>query len=356
MADVNEPLVLTEVRGALGVIILNRPRAVNALNHEMLELVDDALTRFEADDTVKAVLVRGAGERGLCAGGDIVSIYKNAKAGNFAAIRAYFDLEYGLNLRISQYSKPYISLMDGLTLGGGIGISTHGSHRIVTEKTRAGMPETVIGFSPDIGALHILARAPHHLGTLMALTGLHVSAADAIAVGLADTFVPTEALEKLQDALTHISSAVDVDTVIAGFSASAGKSRLVENANWVQRVFDAGTVEEIYAAVKKEAAQEQAGEEAVASGLVDDVLAALEKNSPTGIKTSLEAIKRAGPQTLAETLEQDYRTANNATMKHDLIEGIRAQVVDKDRTPRWNPARFEEVSNDLVESFFAPLP
>lgn len=348
MNKVSEPLVLTEVRGALGVVTLNRPRAVNALSYEMLQLVDNALSDFEGNPDIHAVLIRGAGERGLCAGGDIVALYRWAQAGDFVSIRKYFSLEYNLNLRISQYPKPYIAFMDGLTLGGGVGVSTHGSHRIVTENSRVGMPETVIGFSPDIGALNILARAPHHLGTLMALTGVHVSGADAIAVGLADTFVPAARLERLQEALTKITDAAQVDGVLASYVADPDPSALLENADAIERIFSAQCVEEIYAVLRKEV-------RADAPDLLKEALAAFEKNSPTGIKTAFEALKRARSQSLAETLNQDFVTSNKAASRHELIEGIRAQVVDKDRSPRWQPATFEEVSEELVASFFAPL-
>ncbi|QRZ61686.1 enoyl-CoA hydratase/isomerase family protein [Rothia sp. ZJ932] len=343
-----ESLVLVEVRGGLGVITLNRPRAVNALNYEMLKSVDGALTDFESNEGVHAVLIRGAGERGLCAGGDVVSLYRAIEEENFAFAEDYFRVEYTLNHRIAHYPKPYIALMDGLVLGGGIGASAHGSHRIVTENTKAGMPETVIGFSPDIGGLNILARAPHHFGTAMALTGIHVGAADALAVGLADYFIPVERLDELQEALTQVSGAEQVTRTIEQFTQDAGASAFEENKEWIEAAFSKENPQQIADTLKKAAQGES-------SSLAEELYASILRNSPTGVKTALKAIRRAEGQSLAQTLEQDYLTSCNALRAHDMREGIRAQVVDKDRNPVWEPASFDEVSDELVESFFAPL-
>lgn len=344
MEQTSEQLVV-EVRKNMGVITLNRPRVVNALDHEMLQGIHDALDVFEQDARVRLVLLQGAGERGLCAGGDIVSLYRNMD--NWQECAAYFRTEYTLNHRISRFSKPYVSLMDGLVLGGGMGVSAYGSHRIVTERTRAGMPETVIGFSPDVGLAHLLARAPQHLGTLMALTGRHVSAADAIVCGLADYFVPAAALDELVVQLEGATDAQAVESIIGRFSEPAPSSQLAENAGWVQEVFASSTVEEVVDGVRQFAGggNEFAGE----------VLQALEANSPTGKKVALVALARAREQSLAQTLEQDFCLVLNATRGHDLREGIRAQVIDKDRQPLWNPAKLEGVSDDYVERFFAAV-
>ena len=341
-------LVLTETQSSLGVITLNRPRAVNSLNYEMLKGVDAALTEFEKDDAVQAVLIRGAGERGLCAGGDVVSLYRAIEKEDYEQGQEYFRVEYTLNHRIANFSKPYIAFMDGLVLGGGVGVSAHGSHRIVTENTKAGMPETVIGFSPDIGGLNILARAPHNFGTAMALTGIHVGAADAIAVGLADYFVPADKLEDLQKSLTEVSSAEQVTEVMEKFAQDAGDSPFEENKEWIEIAFGEETPQEIVKALEKAAQGES-------TGLAEELFAAILRNSPTGVKTALKAIRLAEKQSLAQTLEQDYLTSCNAMRAHDMREGIRAQVVDKDRNPVWQPASFDQVSDELVDSFFEPI-
>lgn len=346
--QVSTESLVVEQRGSLGVITLNRPRAVNALNYEMMQGMNAALDRFEADPGVCAVLVRGAGERGLCAGGDIVALYRAVKDDPESGIE-FFRYEYALNLRLSRYPKPYIALMDGLVLGGGLGVSAHGSHRIVTERTRAGMPETVIGFSPDVGILNILARAPHHLGVLMALTGLHVSGADALAVGLADYFIPSDRFEDLVEALSRVAGSSEVNGVLAGMQADAGQSLLATQADWVSRAFSADSVEQIMENVRQVATSGAEGAEFAAT-----VLEVMEQNSPTGMKVALEAVRRAATQSLAQTLNQDFVTTCRAMQGHDLSEGIRAQVIDKDRNPAWSPAGLEEVERGAVLAFFEP--
>lgn len=348
MNQISEQSVIVEQQGSLGTITLNRPRAVNALNYRMMQIMNSALDRFEADPSVCAVLVRGAGERGLCAGGDIVALYRAMKENPEAGVE-FFRYEYTLNLRLSRYPKPYIALMDGLVLGGGAGISAHGSHRIVTERTRAGMPETVIGFSPDVGVLNILARAPHSLGVLMALTGLHVSGVDALAVGLADYFVPSGKVESLVQKLSQVKDEAEVETVVADMQADAGQSLLATQAGWVSQVFAADSVEQIMENVRQVATSGMEGAEFAAI-----VLGAMEKNSPTGMKVALEAVRRAANQSLAQTLNQDFVTSCRAMEGHDLSEGIRAQVIDKDRNPAWSPASLEQVGEKTVLDFFEP--
>lgn len=344
MADQTEPTVLVEERGNLGVITLNQPRAINALSYQMMRLIDDALDAFQEKDSIKAVLLRGAGERGFCAGGDVVALYRAIDGRQEDGVE-FFRFEYTLDLRTSTYPKPIISLMDGLVLGGGVGISAHTSHRVVTERTRTGMPETVIGFSPDVGGLNILARAPHQLGTLMALTGLHVTGADALAVGMADYFVPSDRLDALTTALEGVESADAVAGVIEGFTEEAPESHLLANAGWIEGAFAGESAEQILDAVAA-AAQEHE--------FAATVLAALTKNSPTGIKTALEAVRRAEGQTLAQTLNQDFITSYRAMGGHDMREGIRAQLIDKDRNPQWAPASLEEVTREQVLAFFEP--
>lgn len=344
-----EPELLLERRGALAVLTLNRPRAVNAINLRMLELLHEALDDCEQDASVEAVLIEGAGDRGLCAGGDVVALYRAVTDGQRGAMVEFFRQEYTLNLRLAQYPKPLIAVMDGLVLGGGVGVSAHGSHRVVTERTRIGMPETVIGFSPDVGGLNILARAPKNLGRLMAVTGLHVGGADALAVGLADYYVPSEKLGQLCAALEGIDGPDAIAGVIRDFSADPGPSQLMQNADWIESAFAANSLEEILEAVRSIAEGRQEGNE-----LAGAVVAALLKNGPTGMKVALEAVTRASTQTLAQTLDQDFITTCHALRHPDVCEGIRAQVVDKDRNPNWRPAGLEQVGRESVLAFFEP--
>lgn len=339
-----ESQILFENRGTLGVITVNRPRALNALSYDMLRGIDRALTQCESDSRVKAVLIQGAGEKGLCAGGDVVSLYHLIDSGDLGEGEEYFRVEYTLNNRISKYPKPIVAIMDGIVLGGGVGISAHASHRVVTEKTRLGMPETGIGFAPDIGGLKLLSQAPRQLGTAMALTGRHVGAADAIVCGLADYYVHTEKLGELISYLESATDAQSIELVISKFVGNTPESVMALNAFWINTAFAGNSAEQIRDAVAEQAEQ--------GNPLAAELIEAMRHNSPTGIKTALFGIRRAKTATLAETLNRDYNMAVNAMRSHDMKEGIRAQVIDKDRDPQWDPATLEEVSETYAASFY----
>ncbi|MFF4261662.1 enoyl-CoA hydratase/isomerase family protein [Streptomyces virginiae] len=332
--------VLFHTDGRTGVVTLNRPRAINALTHPMVSRIDEALAAWADDPAVQQVLIRGAGERGLCAGGDIRAIHDDAKAGNTASADFWRD-EYRLNARIARYPKPYVALMDGITMGGGVGVSAHGSVRIVTERSRVAMPETGIGFVPDVGGTYLLGRAPGELGTHLALTGTAVGAADALLCGLADHFVPADRLPELTAAL----AGAPAHEVIPRYAATPGPGELADRRGWIDHCYAATTVEEIVERLLGQG--EPAAKEAA-----ETILA----KSPTALKVTLAALRRAvelGP--LERVLAQEFRVSCNALTAPDLVEGIRAQVVDKDRAPRWSPATLAEVSGADVERFFAPL-
>ncbi|MFD6966817.1 enoyl-CoA hydratase/isomerase family protein [Streptomyces sp. NPDC059979] len=322
------------------MVTLNRPRALNALTHPMVRRIDDTLGAWEEDPAVGQVLIRGAGERGLCAGGDIRAIHDDAKAGNTASEDFWRD-EYRLNARIARYPKPYVALMDGIVMGGGVGVSAHGSVRIVTERSRVAMPETGIGFVPDVGGTWLLGRAPGRLGTHLALTGAAVGAADALLCGLADHFVPADRLPELTAAL----AAAPAHEVLPRYAAAPDSGELADRRPWIDHCYAADTVEEIVErllGVGDPAAKEAA----------ETILA----KSPTALKVTLAAVRRAAAlDTLERVLAQEFRVSCNVLASPDLVEGIRAQVVDKDRTPRWSPPTLAEVSGADVERFFAPL-
>ena len=338
--------LLTSVQGGLGVITLNRPKAVNALSHNMIDLLDDALTEFEHNDEVHAVLIRGSGERGLCSGGDVVTLHKSAAENDLIGAAPFFREEYVLNHRIYEFPKPYIAIMNGLVLGGGVGVSVPGSHRVVTDSTKLGMPEVGIGFSPDVGGVYYLANTPGNVGNYMALTGSHASGADAVYAGLADVRVPDERLEALIERLETITAADQVDAILAEFNETHD-SVLEHESTWIDEVFGADTVEEILAGVQTVAAQE--------NEVAQKALKALQRHSPTALKVSLEAVRRAKELTLAETLVQDLRTTMHAVAGTELAEGIRAQLIDKDRNPQWTPAQLTDVTDDAVQAFFGPV-
>ncbi|MET3810661.1 enoyl-CoA hydratase/isomerase family protein [Arthrobacter sp. UYEF3] len=330
--------VLFERRGRLGVLTLNRPKAVNALTAGMAAAMLDQLTLWADDDAVSAVLVRGAGDRGLCAGGDIVAIYRDVLDGGDATAD-FWAVEYRLNLLISGYPKPYVAFMDGLVLGGGVGISAHGSVRIVTERTRMGMPETTIGFVPDVGGTLLLSRSPGETGTHAALTGAHLTGADAIFLGLADTFVASAQLAELAAAL----ESEPVDAAVARFAEPSPASLLSAQQDWIDDCYSSDDAEEILGRLR------------TAGGQAVDVAGTIAAKSPTAVKVALASLRRVRGFRLAEALEQEYRVGLRFLAGPDFREGIRAQVMDKDRTPHWRPASLPQVSNDDVEAYFAPL-
>ncbi|MFD9452167.1 enoyl-CoA hydratase/isomerase family protein [Streptomyces sp. NPDC059985] len=332
--------VLVRVEGGAGRLVLNRPKALNALNHSMVLRIEEALTAWRDDPAVRTVVISGAGERGLCAGGDIRAIHEDARTGGTASAAFWRD-EYRLNALIAHYPKPYVALMDGIVMGGGVGISAHGSVRIVTERSRVAMPETGIGFVPDVGGTYLLALAPGELGTHLALTGAPVGAADALLCGLADHFVPAERLGSLVTDLAHGR----VHDALAAHVGPAPAGELGSHREWIDHCYAVDTVEEVIDRLL--AADDPAAKEAAAT---------LATKSPTALKVTLAALRRArGLGPLERVLEQEYRVSCAALSSPDLVEGIRAQVIDKDRTPRWSPARLSDVTEADTARYFAPL-
>ncbi|MDQ0616803.1 enoyl-CoA hydratase [Arthrobacter globiformis] len=334
----SEQEVLFEQRGKLGVVTLNRPKAVNALTAGMVTAVLEQLTAWADDDSVATVLVQGAGDRGLCAGGDIVAIYRDILAGGDETAGFWAD-EYRLNSLIERFPKPYVALMDGLVLGGGVGISAHGSLRIVTERTRTGMPETTIGFVPDVGGTLLLSRSPGEAGTHAALTGAHLSGADALFLGLADYFVPSGSLADLAAVLENESA----EAAVARFAQKPAASALEAQRDWIDPCYSADDAEEIVRRLRA------AGGEAAAAADT------IEAKSPTAVKVTLASLRRSRGLTLDQALAEEYRVGLRCLAGPDFREGIRAQVVDKDRNPQWQPATLQEVHADDVERYFAPL-
>jgi enoyl-CoA hydratase len=332
------PDVLFTRRGHLGVITLNRPQAVNALNAGMVAAMQEQLIAWADDDGVATVLVRGAGERGLCAGGDIVAIYRDILTGG-EQTADFWQSEYRLNALISGYPKPYVAFMDGLVLGGGVGISAHGSVRVVTERTRMGMPETTIGFVPDVGGTLLLSRSPCETGTHAALTGAHLSGADALFLGLADHHVPSESLPELAVALESETA----EAAVGRFLEQPPPSGLEGQRDWIDSCYASSDAEEILRRLK------------AAGGEAEEAARTIEEKSPTAVKVALESLRRAKGMTLDQALAQEYRVGLRCLAAPDFREGIRAQVVHKDRSPHWRPATLHEVKPADVERFFAPL-
>ncbi|QNS07968.1 enoyl-CoA hydratase/isomerase family protein [Streptomyces xanthii] len=339
-AEADAPVLLSN-QGRAAHITLNRPRALNSLTPPMIDTVAAALDAWEHDPAVETVVITGAGERGLCAGADIRLFHDDARSGDGTRSEAFWRAEYHLNARIAHYPKPYVAVMDGIVMGGGVGLSAHGSVRIVTERSRVAMPEVGIGFVPDVGGTHLLAHAPGELGTHLALTGGSVGAADALLCGLADHFVPAAALPGLLGELATAPAA----EVVARHARPAPEGVLAGQRPWIDACYAADTVEEIVDRlhgygdpVPKEAAE------------------TLLAQSPTSLKVTLAALRRARAfTTLEQALDQEYRVACAALATPDLPEGVRARIIDKDRNPRWSPAHLAEVTPAEVERHFAPL-
>ena len=331
--------VLAHVDGGVGFLKLNRPKAINSLTHTMVAAIDAALERWTQDDSVRAVVLTGSGERGLCAGGDVVAIYHSARADGAEARRFWFD-EYRLNARIGRFPKPYVALMDGIVMGGGVGVSAHGNIRVATDRSKIAMPEVGIGFIPDVGGTFLLSRAPGNLGLHAALTGAPFTGADAIALGFADHYVPHADLEAF---VAEIVGA-GVEAAVEAHAQQPPPSALAQQRRWIDDCYAGDTVADIVAALRGH------GE-----GPANEAAEQIATRSPIALSVTLEAVRRAaGLATLEEVLVQEYRVSCASLHSHDLVEGIRAQLVDKDRNPRWSPAGLAAVTREDVEAYFTP--
>jgi enoyl-CoA hydratase len=332
--------------GAAGVIRLNRPKALNALTLEMTRGIDAALDAFEADPKVALILLEGGGERGLCAGGDIRGLYESARAGGDLG-KIFWREEYILNARIASFAKPYVAFMDGIVMGGGVGLSAHGSHRIVTDKTKMGMPEVGVGFFPDVGGTWLLSRAPGELGTYYGLTGTTMTGADAVYARLADVLVASNSWPALREALTQAPEKAtndDVRAIMDRFAAPNVSAPIAVHQAAIDVLFGRDSIEEIVTAL----AHHQSEFAQAALGTI------LEK-SPTGLKLTLKLLRMARESaSLKECLIREYAAALEIFVNHDFPEGIRAAVIDKDRHPKWKPARLEEVTPEMIARYFAP--
>ncbi len=332
--------VLTRVEGNVGLITLNRPKAINSLNQNMVDALSVVLTRWAADDDVQAVVLSGAGDRGLCAGGDLVPLYHSMRNDGVEARRFWRD-EYLLNGQIGRFAKPYVALMDGIVMGGGVGVSAHGNVRVVTDTSKVAMPEVGIGFIPEVGQMYLLSRIPGKLGLHPALTGAPFDGADAIALGLADHYVPHSEL----DAFTRAVVAKGVEHALARHAIEPPTSSLAAQRDWIDECYDRDSVTDVVAALRGR----DAGPATEAADLI-------ESRSPISVSVTFEALRRAAKmETLEDVLIQDYRLASASSRSHDFVEGIRAQIIDKDRNPKWSPASFTEITAADVEAYFAPV-
>jgi len=333
------------VVGRIGLITLNRTKALNALDQAMCLAVDAALKIWGNDDAIAAVVIRGAGGRAFCSGGDVrlaredgIAWKKGQSDGRI--VREFFRDEYRMDRRIATFPKPYIALIDGITMGGGVGISVHGRYRLATATTLLAMPETQIGLFPDVGTSYVLSRLPGGVGTWMALTGARLNAADCKLLGLATHAVDHERLDELVGAL---ASGGDIETTIARYAADAGTPELPANRAVIDRCFLHDRMEDIMAAL-----------EAGGGAFATETLATLSLMSPTSLKLTLKLIRKARTLDLDDCFRMDYRLSQSVLAGHDFYEGVRAQLVDKDKQPKWYPATLDAVDDTAIDSLFVP--
>ncbi|MGJ4894423.1 enoyl-CoA hydratase/isomerase family protein [Bradyrhizobium oligotrophicum] len=347
MSEAIEGDLIVRREGSAGIIRLNRPKAINAMTLEMSMGIDAALDRFEGDPAVAIVVLEGAGERGLCAGGDIRGLYESSKT-NGDLGKVFWRQEYIMNARIAAFPKPYVAYMDGLVMGGGVGLSAHGRHRIVTEKTKLAMPEVGLGFFPDVGGTWLLSRAPGELGAYFGLTGQTMNGPDAIHARFADAVVPTEKWPALRDVLTKVrpgTLSIEIDRLIAGFATSETSGPVAAQQAKIDAWFAHDSMHDIFAALKADGSE-----------LALATLKTLQEKSPRGMVVTLELLRLArGAASLEECLVREYRAALEVFRSDDFREGVRAAIIDKDRNPRWTPPDVDQVTPDMLAPYLAEI-
>lgn len=334
--------VLISIEGKVGRIRLNRPKAIHALNTAMCAAVLEALEAWRVDTAIEAVMIDHAEGRGFCAGGDIRMIAESG-AGDGSAARDFFRTEYRMNHSLFTFAKPVVAFMDGITMGGGVGISQPAKYRVATENTKLAMPETGIGLFPDVGGGWYLSRLPGRTGQYLALTGHRLDGAECLVLGLASHYVHSDRLEEAKARIVADPQAIAA--VLGELSAPPPDARIVAHRGAIDRLFAPDRLEDILAALEADG-----GEWAVQQ------LAALQTKSPQTMKVSLKLLHdgKAMP-TFEDEMRQEFAVASHVVQRHDFVEGVRAVIVDKDNAPKWNPATPEEVSDHLIDQIFAPL-
>jgi enoyl-CoA hydratase len=333
--------------GSAGIIRLNRPKALNAMTLEMSIGIDAALDRFETDPAIAVVVLEGAGERGLCAGGDIRGLYDSSRAGGDLG-KMFWRQEYIMNARIAKYPKPYVAFMDGLVMGGGVGLSAHSAHRVVTERTKLAMPEVGLGFFPDVGGTWLLSRSPGEIGCYFGLTGQTMNGPDAIYARFADTVVHSGQLPALRDVLTKVrpgTTSSEVRALIEGFSTGEISGPVAALQAKIDSWFAVDRMEDIFAALSRDGSE-----------LALATLKTLNEKSPRGMVVTLKLLRLGrSSSSLEECLVREYRAALEVFRSDDFREGVRAAVIDKDRNPRWSPPRIEDVTPAMLAPYLATI-
>ena len=334
-----EAEALIERRGHAGVIVLNRPKALNALTLTMVRLIAAALDEWEQDGAVERIVLTGAGERAFCAGGDIRRLYDLGRAGKHDEQLTFWREEYQLDRRIRTYSKPIVALVDGIVMGGGVGLAMHAAHMVAGERFVFAMPEVGIGFFPDVGTAWVLPRLPFHMGVYFALTGLRADAGDALALGLAHAFVPSASFPALAQALEEES----LKTALARFATPPPRSTLISETEAIEGCFARPDRTAILDALRAAETQGLA--------FAAPARAAMMEKSPTSQAIALRQMTLGATVDFDEALRMDYRIVSRICRGHDFYEGVRAVIVDKDNRPRWSPPP----SRAEVDAYFSPL-
>jgi enoyl-CoA hydratase len=336
------PEVLISIEGAVGRITLNRPGALHALTTNMCVLITEALTTWLDNSIVKLVMIDHAGERGFCAGGDIRMLAESG-AGDGAAAREFFFTEYRLNSLLHDYPKPLIAVMDGITMGGGVGLSRPCRYRVATERTTFAMPETGIGLFPDVGGGWYLSRISDHIGLWLALTGARIKAADCELTCLATDYVPSASLPQLKEAI--VADPTAIETLLTEFEGEAGRPPLSAHQDEIARIFAGDSVEAIVAALQ-----------AAGSDWAREQLAVMATKSPQTMKVAFRQLKLGHDmKRFADNMAMEYRIAARVVQRHDFLEGVRAVIVEKDNAPKWDPPTLEGVTSSMLDAIFAPL-
>ncbi|XP_062566224.1 3-hydroxyisobutyryl-CoA hydrolase, mitochondrial-like isoform X2 [Saccostrea cucullata] len=343
--------VIAEMIDTKGVITLNRPKVLNSLNLSMIRKIFPKLTEWENDPHTTMVIIKGSGDKAFCAGGDIRAVTEAGKVGDRLA-QDFFREEYILNNKIGTYEIPYIALIDGITMGGGVGLSVHGMFRVATEKTVFAMPETAIGLFPDVGGGYFLPRLGGKLGVYLALSGFRLKGRDVLKAGVATHFVQSSKIPELESALLGLDNARahDIGEVLENFQNMSTDIPdtdfiLEPHMEEIDKLFDGDTVEQIVENLKKEGSE-----------WAKKQLHTLSKMSPTSMKITLRQILEAETMTLQDVLVMEYRLSQRCVEDHDFYEGVRAVLVDKDQSPKWNPPTLEKVTPQKVDWYFSPLP
>ncbi|MDF1846447.1 MAG: enoyl-CoA hydratase/isomerase family protein [Parvibaculaceae bacterium] len=336
----DEPEILFEQRGPIGLVTLNRPKVLNALTYNMVKQLHPQLVEWAEDDAISAVVIQAAGEKAFCAGGDIRVLHDQGKAGSPEVINFYRD-EYRLNRTIKRYPKPYVALMSGINMGGGVGVSVNGSHRVASERLTFAMPETGIGLFPDVGGTYFLPRCPGEVGMYLGLTGARLKVADAVYAGIADAFVPADRHEAL---LARFVEGEAVDAAIAAETQAIEDAPLAELQGQIDAAFSAESVDAILQRLDADG-----GEWATKTAET------IRSKSPLSTRVAYGQIRAGAELDFEDCMSLEFRLTNRFMAAPDFYEGVRAVVIDKDQAPKWQPASLDAVTDEQVAGYFASL-